>query len=313
MLNRRYLRIKVMQALYGFFQAESNDAAKSEKEMFHSIEKIYDLYLYLMLLIVELRDVSQFVIEERKKKRLPTQEDMQPNRKFVDNPIFAQLSSNAQLRKETTDRKINWTGESELIRKLYNTVVNSSEYATYMKDPVDSYEHHRDFMVRIFENHIAESELLLNFFEEKSIYWADDYWLASVSVAKTLEQMAFDNDAVLLPLWKDKEDDRQFVADLFRKSIVNNKENEQLVSQRTKNWEVERIAMMDILLMKMGLTELCHFSSIPVKVTLNEYIEISKLYSTPMSRVFINGILDKLVLDLKATGQIAKIGRGLME
>ncbi len=315
MLNRRYLRIKVMQALYGYFQSDEKDLGKGEKEMFNSIDKIYDLYIYLISVIIELRDVAENISEDAKTKRLPTKEDLNPNKKFIDNQLIKQLSENISLKREMTQRKITWQTEGELIKKIFLAVKNSEEYSKYMSSEVASYEADRDFIAEAFKHCIADFELLNHFFEEKSIHWIDDIRLVHSMVVKTITSFKENSEPTfsLMPLYKDAEDDKQFVKDLYRKTALQDKETEKLIAEKTKNWEVDRIAMMDVLLMKMAIAEILDFSSIPVKVTLNEYIEISKLYSTPKSKIFINGILDKLVVDFKSQNKLAKTGRGLME
>jgi transcription antitermination protein NusB len=315
MLNRRYLRIKAMQALYAFFQSDSQDINKGEREMLSSINKIYDLYIYLLTLLIDVRDVASVITEDARSKRLPTAEDINPNLKFLNNKLIAQLSSNKKLLKEAAARKISWQNERELIKKIFLDIRAGEVYKKYMSSGTSSFNEDAEFVAEIFKNHIAEFDLLEHFFEEKSIYWVDDLRLVNIMIAKTVlsfkEEKDVDNE--LMGLYKDEEDDRQFVIDLFRKTILHNEEVEKSIAAKTENWEVERIAMMDVLLMKMAITEILYFSNIPVKVTLNEYIEISKLYSTPKSKGFINGILDNLVIDLKKDNKINKVGRGLLE
>ncbi|MBI2271012.1 MAG: transcription antitermination factor NusB [Bacteroidetes bacterium] len=314
MLNRRYLRVKVMQALYAFFQSDNKDRGKGEKELLNSIEKIYDLYVYLLLLLIEIRDQAERITADARNKRLPTESDLNPSTLFIDNAVVKQLSENSRLKKEVTNRKITWQTDDELVRKILTTIKNSQEYQQYMNGGEHSYETDKQFILAIYKNCITDFELLEHYFEEKSIYWVDDLRLAHNGVLKTIEGLSSSaNDFALMPLYKDEAEDKQFVIDLFRKTILHEKDSEQVISEKTKNWEVERIAMMDILLMKMAITEILHFESIPVKVSLNEYIEISKLYSSPKSKMFINGILDKLVQDFKRDSKLVKTGRGLME
>lgn len=312
MLNRRYLRIKVMQALYSFFQSEEKDIAKEEKQMLYSIERIFDLYLYYLILLVELRQYAVRAAEEGKKKRLPSAHDLNPNMRFAENKVLLALENNVQLQKEAEKRKINWVGEQELIRKIFNTLKSDPAYERYINKPFVSFSEDKKIICELFANHLVEHEFLEFWFEERSIYWVDDLALIYNVVYKGLDLMKEDGWS-LLPLYKDEEDDRRFIKELFRKTILNEEENSKVIGDKTKNWDVDRIAMMDILLMKMAITELLHMSNIPVKVTLNEYIEVSKMYSTPKSKVFINGILDKLVVDFKTQNKIVKTGRGLME
>lgn len=315
MLNRRHLRIKVMQALYAFFQSENNDLRKGEKELLFSIEKIYDLYISILLIIPEIVDFAIRTQEEAKQKMLPTAEDLDPNTKFINNRFVKQLSKNSELYRKAENRKISWRNEPELIKKIFLLVKNSDEYFEYMKSSDSSYEEDKEFIIKIFKKYISEFELLYHYFEEKSIYWMDDFELVNSIIVKTIKTFTpgSNEHTPLMPLYKDEEDDRNFAIELFRKTIIHNKEYETLIAEKTQNWEVERIAMMDVLLMKMAIAETLNFPSIPVKVTLNEFIEISKNYSTPKSKLFINGILDKLLADFKTGGKINKVGRGLME
>ncbi len=304
-----------MQALYGFFQSDTKDIAKSEKELFAGIEKIYDLFIYQLAFLIELKHVATLIIEDAKSKRLPTQEDLHPNLKFIQNKFISQLAENIHVQREMNNRRINWNNEFELVKKVYNTIKASPEFTAYMNVSDDSFETHRDFVLEMFRESIADFELLNHLYEEKNLHWGDDIYIVNPMIVKMIEG-AKENaspDAALMSLYKDKEEDMQFVKDLFRETILKNDEIEKLIGDKTKNWEVERIAMMDVLLMKMAITEILHFSSIPVKVSLNEFIEISKMYSTPKSKIFINGILDKIVADLKSDNRLTKMGRGLME
>jgi N utilization substance protein B len=315
MLNRRYLRIKVMQALYGFFQSDTKDLARSERDLFNGIDKIYDLFIYQLAFLIELRHVATVVMEEAKTKRLPTKEDLDPNLKFINNKFIAQLDENIHVKREINNRRISWNNEFELVKRVYNSIKASPQFEKYMKQDDDSYETHRNFIAEVFKEFVADYELLNHFYEERNLHWGDDIYIVNPMVLKMIESYKEDAtpDQALMTLYKDREEDEQFVKDLFRETALRNEEIEKLIGDKTKNWEVERIAMMDVLLMKMAITEILHFSGIPVKVTLNEFIEISKMYSTPKSKIFINGILDKIVADLKAADRLTKSGRGLME
>ncbi|MDP4163129.1 MAG: transcription antitermination factor NusB [Bacillota bacterium] len=288
--------------------------------MLKSIERIHELYIYQLSLLVELTDFFKTRLEESKSKFLPSQEDLNPNTRFVDNLFMSQLSSNVHLLKYREQFKISWNEEMELIRKFYQAVRESDFYKNYMSNPECGYKDDKDVFLRIFNDIIAESSVLQSIYEEKSIYWIDDLELANFMVNKTIKgyRATWDKLAELPYVYKsndsdDPDSDKEFVVRLFRKTIVNNDELEKLVDQKAQNWDVERIAIIDILLLKMALAELIEFPSIPVKVTLNEYIELAKIYSSPRSNVFINGILDKLILELKENGRIVKSGRGLME
>lgn len=316
MLNRRYLRIKAMQALYGFFQAEDGDMPKGERELLRSIDRTYELYIYLLLFLQEFARISRNRIEIAKEKKLPTAEDLDPNLRFVNNRLLVQLENHDKLRREGEMRKLTWQSDSEmdLIRSTWQNIRNWDVFKAYMSSPVDSYEADQEFLTDLFKKFVADDDSVEYFLEEKNMHWPGDLNMAvAPALIRTLESASETREPQLAPLFKDPEEDRQFVLDLYRKTIIENELCEKLISEKTKNWEVDRIAVMDVILMKMAIVELQQFPSIPVKVTLNEYIEISKTYSTPRSKQFINGILDKLVADFREDGSMKKSGRGLME
>lgn len=314
MLNRRHLRIKVLQTLYAYFQSKEDNFARSEKEMMTAIDRIYDLYLYLLLSFGELQTIAQQRIEENKGKIRPTADDIEPNLKFIENQIFNQLSASTELRLLSEKHKVNWIGDAnrEMFRKMLLQIKESESYFAYMNSEDATYATDLEFACNLFKSEIANFPLLYNFFEEKSIHWLDDIDLACSMVLKTLKTAKEGESILFLPLYKDPEDEIPFVKTLLQKTISKDKENLELIDELTQNWELDRIAKMDILLMKMAITELQEFNNIPVKVTLNEYIEISKFYSTPKSNAFINGILDRAIEKLQKENKIKKIGRGLL-
>lgn len=311
MLNRRYLRIKTMQTLYSYFQQENGDIAFYEKELFKSLDKIYDLYISVLQLLGDIHHTGHLVLEENKHKRLPSKEDLDPNLKFIKNPILVALAESGDLKRELTNRKISWQNDFDLVRKLFLELRGTELYKNYMSSESSSIKEDKQFLISVVTEFLYEHELLNHLFEDRNIHWADDTYGAFSMVSKTFE--AFNGEFKLLPLFKDAEDDKQFISILFRKTIAGDKDYEKLIDEKTKNWELDRIAAMDILLMKMAIAEFLHVSSVPVKVSLNEYIDISKEYSTPNSRTFINGVLDKIIADLKRDNKIQKTGRGLME
>lgn len=312
MLNRRHLRIKVLQALYAYTQSQDNDYLKAEKNLFEAIDKIYDLYLYLLLSFEEIKRQAEKRIEENRKKIIPKEEDLNPNLKFVNNELIGQLERSKELRKLSEQSKVNWLGDAnqELFRKMFLQLKDSETYYEFMNNGNSGYEEDRAFLIALFKSDIANFEPLYNFFEEKSIHWLDDIDLVCSMVIKTLKSMSPDKEVDILPLFKDEEDERDFVKRLFKETVRKDKENEAMIDELTSNWELDRIAKMDVLLMKLAITEFQTFNNIPTKVTLNEYIEISKFYSTPKSNGFINGILDKALLRMEKDGSIVKIGRG---
>lgn len=314
MLSRRYLRIKVFQQLYSFFICEGANLNKAESELFQSLEKIYDLYLLLLRLLVEIKNTAIQNLETSKTKYFSAPLDANP--KFVENRVIRQLEQNSRFINHLEKRKIDWTEKNEFPQKIFLEVKKSPEYSKYILSEENNFKHDKNIVLQICNNHIFNSEHLHQFFEEKNIHWEDDISLACISVFKTIEQMSDGKsaaDAILLPLYKSESDDVEFAKNLLRKTASNNEEYEKMIEQKAANWETERMAMVDKILMKMALCELLNFNNIPIKVSLNEYIDISKDYSTPQSKIFINGILDKLVVDLKNSGRIVKEGRGLIE
>lgn len=314
MLNRRHLRIKVLQALYAYFQSDEESLKKTETELMNAVERIYDLYLYLLLSFGELKDIAERRNEENKKKIRPTEEELNPNLKFINSKVIGSLRASYELRHAAEDRSVNWIGDEhqEMFRKIYLQMKESETYFTFMNNGVEGLGEDIQFAIALFKNDIANSAFLYHFFEEKSIHWLDDIDLACTMVIKTLKTVTPEGKIDIMPLYKDKEDEQDFIRTLLRKTISMDSENLALIDDLTKNWELDRIAKMDILLLKMAITELQVCRNIPKKVTLNEYIEISKFYSTPKSHGFINGILDKAIERLEKENKIGKIGRGLM-
>ncbi len=315
MLNRRHLRIKVLQTLYAFSQNEDMDYIKAKAELNKAVEQMYDLYLSLLLTFSELKAKGEHRIEENKKKYLPKEDDINPNRKFVDNAIITILEEQAELRHQSELRKVNWIGaeEQEIFRKMYNAIRKSETYFEFMENGEKGFEEDKAFIVQLFKQEIANFQLLYDYYEEKSIYWMDDIDLACSMVIKTIKSFKEGEEPQILPLFKPNDDEKEFIETLLKETIRKEKENLPVIDKLTKNWELDRIAKMDVLLMEMAITELQTFPNIPTKVSLNEYIEISKFYSTPKSNVFINGVLDKAITMLEKEGKIKKMGRGLMK
>ncbi|MEQ8624650.1 MAG: transcription antitermination protein NusB [Vicingaceae bacterium] len=314
MLNRRILRVKVMQALYAFFQSKNADLAKAEKNLMLSIQRVYELYLHFLILPVELADAAEVQMEEARNKALPTEEDKNPNRKFVDSYVIAALRNNSSLNRKVADLKVSWSADNEIVRKLWKKIKGGEIYANYLAEE-DHPASHRKFVERILSKYILDSEDFYTLFQERSIYWdyEDSDYAINMAMRYIGKIKGKEQFKSLPEMYKDQEEDLDFVKKLFRKTIANDAENTQLIDEKTKNWEMDRIAVLDVLFMKMAITEFKYFSSIPIKVSLNEYIELSKLFSSPKSKIFINGVLDKLVADFKKNNQIKKTGRGLMQ
>ncbi|MEC7945030.1 MAG: transcription antitermination factor NusB [Bacteroidota bacterium] len=312
MLNRRHIRIKVLQAFYAFFQSNNEDVLKGEKELFHSIEKIYDLYVFILMLFPSLKRQALIQIEEAKRSEYLRQDIHILKTGFIDNQLVDIIEQSKVLQKISKDRKINWEGdvENDLTKKIFKEVYQTDNYKNLLQSESTSFNDDKNALVQLYKKEICNLEKLHHFFDEKSIYWQDDLDHVSSMILKTLKSITEDQELEILPLWK--EDEYEFTQNLFRKAVLQKEENDALLQTYSKNWEKERLATMDSLLMNLAMTEALEFSSIPIKVTLNEYIEISKFYSTPKSNSFINGILDRIFEDYKKDGKLVKRGRGLI-
>jgi len=313
MISRRLLRIKVLQVLYAYYSAEHNDLNISEKELNFSINKSYELYNYLLLLIREISAYAESRIEIAANKRIPTYEDLNPNRRFVNNKLIMQLAENNKLNSYINNNGISWVKYPELIKEIYGLIVDSLEYAEYIALTEGGYSEDKKLVSKIYSDIILPNESFSQVLEEQSIYWNDDLEYIVSMVIKTIKKFNDSDgpDKKLLELYKNM-DDRDFVIQLFRKSVAKRKECLKLIESTASNWDLERIAFMDILIMQLAITELLEFPSIPTKVTLNEYLDISKFYSTEKSNNFINGVLDKIMGHLKENNMIRKTGRGLI-
>ncbi|MFP4023183.1 MAG: transcription antitermination factor NusB [Thiohalospira sp.] len=313
MISRRLIRIKILQICYAYFKSEGQSLNQAEKELFYSIQKSYDLYHYLLLLIIDIVRYAQSRIDLASQKLVPTYEDLHPNTKFVDNKLIKQLEKNFQLNKYLNDNKLSWVNYPELIKNLYLEIKDSDIYQSYMDSEQRSYKEDKKFITDLFAKIIILHEPLHQNLEEQSIYWNDDLEFVTGMIIKTLKgfKATSDESEKLMFLFKN-EDDKDFAKRLFRKTILNHAEYQNLIADYIKNWDIERVAFTDIVVMALAISELIEFNEIPVKVTFDEYIEIAKFYSTQKSNVFINGVLDKIVADLKKEGKIKKTGRGLV-
>lgn len=311
MLSRRLLRIKVVKALYSHFTSEAESLIVSEKNLITSVDKTYDLYLQVLWLVVEVMRFGENMIELGRKKKLPTPEDLNPNTKFIDNKIIRQLEVSESLGDTLQRRGLGWVKYEELPRILFNEMVESDYYQQYMSNPKANYGDDKKLVTEFFMS-LEDHEVVEEIIEEQSIFWADDLNFALILAIRTVEGMKMkEEDVELLPKFKN-DDDVTFFKELFRKTLVNYDEYQGYIEQFTYNWDLDRIALMDNIIMAAAIGELVTFDSIPVKVTLNEYIEISKYYSTRGSSTFINGVLDKVVDVLTEEEKIKKVGRGLL-
>lgn len=299
--------------MFAFYRGENDSLAKAEKELFHSIKKGYDLYQYLFLLLLEIQSFAQKRIETSRQKLMPTHEDLNPNLRFVENPYFALIRENESIHDYLTYNKLSWVNYPELIKKLYQKIIASEYYQKYMELPTADMTAHRQVIINILTKELIDFDDFVQCLEEQSIYWNDDLDFMIGMVVKTLKKFEADQPTTtpVFPMFKNEEDE-DFAKRLLRKVVVNHTENTNTIDQYTKNWDVDRIASMDILIMEMALTEITDFPSVPIKVSFNEYIEISKYYSTEQSSNFINGVLDKIIAAYRSDGKIQKQGRGLV-
>lgn len=284
----------------------------SEKNLKNSIDKTYDLYHQMLWLVVEVARYAEKRLELARNKKLPTYEDLNPNTKLIDNAVIAQIADSESLTSYLERKSLGWVQYPQLIKGLYEDMVGSDYYRAYMESGEGSYSEDRRFVEEFYLNTVEDNEALEAVVEEQSIMWADDVDFALIMVNRTLGMCRKkQEDVPLLPQFKN-DDDREFITELFRKSLVNYKEYLSYIEQFTRNWDVDRIAYMDNIIMVTAIAELVNFPSIPVKVTLDEYIEIAKYYSTQSSSLFVNGVLDKVIAELKEGGKVTKTGRGLL-
>lgn len=307
MINRALIRTKVVQIVYAYCQNGNKNLDNGEKELFFSLSKAYDLYNYLLLLIVEVTKYSRERLEATRTKRTATDAEKSISMKFASNKFAAQLEINKQLTDFVENQKKTWVNESDFIKNLWQKIESSDLYKTYIESGESSYVEDRDIWRKLYKTFIQKNEDLDQLLEDQSLYWNDDKDIVDTFVIKTIKRFEENNkeSQSLLPEFKDEED-MEFARRLFRRTIMNQDYYRHLISEGTRNWDLDRIALMDVIIMQIALAEILSFPSIPVNVSLNEYVEIAKLYSTPKSGGFINGTLDGIVNHLKNDGKLIK-------
>jgi len=308
MINRALLRVKVIQILYSHYKGDGKSLPMAEKELIFSLEKTYDLYFQLLQLSLDITRFAADRIDTRRNKLRPTEEDLNPNTRFADNRFVAQLSGNEQLIGYLKKRKLSWVNHPELIRNLYEEIVAADFYEAYMNANKSDYEADKEIWRKIYKRILLNSEELDEVIEEQSIFVIDDVEIVISFILKTLKHFEAENGAEqeLLPMFRN-EDDREFGMKLLRTTIENGDEYLKIIDAHTQNWDLDRIIFMDILIMQTAIAEICNFPTIPINVTLNEYIEISKKYSTEKSGTFVNGVLDNVVNQLKSENKFIKV------
>ncbi len=307
MINRVLIRLKIVQIIYAYYQNGGKNLDTAEKELFFSLSKAYDLYNYLLLLMVEVTRYASKRLDAAKHKLVPTEEDLNPNTKFVDNRFIAQLELNAQLNEYVTTQKKSWEAEADFVKRLCEQIMDSDIYKEYMAAETSSYDEDREFWRKIYKKIIFNNQALDEVLEDISLYWNDDKEIVDTFILKTIKRFDPKNGEKqeLLPEFKDEED-QDFARRLFRRAILNADYYRHLISENAKNWNLDRVALMDVVIMQIALAEILSFPNIPVSVSLNEYVEIAKLYSTPKSGGFVNGTLDGIVNQLKKDNKLAK-------
>ena len=307
MINRVLIRLKVIQVIYAYYQNGGKNLEAAEKELFYSLSKAYDLYKCLLLLMVEVTQFADRRIDNRRHKLRPTEEDLNPNTRFIDNAFMAQLMQNAQLEEFRANQKRTWDDEGDFVKHLFERIEETKAYQEYMAKETLTYEDDRELWRKLYRSTIAQNDEIDEILEEQSLYWNDDKAIVDTFVLKTIKRFEPENGAEqeLMPEYKDDED-KEFARKLLRTAITGADAYRKLMENNAKNWDMERFAFMDILIMQVALAEIFAFPSIPVSVTLNEYVEIAKMYSTPKSGSFINGMLDGIVNQLKSENKLNK-------
>ena len=312
MINRRHIRVKVMQSVYAMIKSNDDNIVKEEKFIKYSIKKMFDLYVLLLQLLVEVQKLAVQKQEISKKKYLATKEDLSPNRKFVDNKLIKKLAESASISLHIEGQNLNnWSKDDEYVKIIWDKLQNSDLFSAYLNTTEDSYKIDKGFLIDFFREIVAPNTKLAEYFEDENITWVDDIPFVNTWVARSLNKQKEKSTFTLGSLYKNQ-DDQDFVSKLFKKVILNHHTFENDIKIHTPNWESDRIADMDMILIKMGACEFLHFPFIPTKVTINEYIEIAKDYSSEKSSYFVNGVLDKLSREFAKDKKFVKVGRGLL-
>ncbi|QNL49524.1 transcription antitermination factor NusB [Olivibacter sp. SDN3] len=314
MLNRRHLRVKVLQTIYAYQLSEDRNIQNFEKSLLKSVDQVYEMYIWVLALLSEVSEYTLTDAEGRANKFLPSENDLNTNIKLANNTFIELLRQNEQFIDLSKKYKVDAVFDRELIRSIFHILKQSPEYIAYLENDDRSLKVEKDIIKFTFKKIILKSPAIEQVFEERFINWGTDKDVLQALLAKTLKNFNSEDPdrnklAQLCPNW---DDDKEFIIDLFRLTTRHAEDYQSYIAGKTKNWEADRIALIDTLLMRMAIAELINFSTIPVKVTINEYIEISKEFSTPKSNSFINGILDKILIELKDGGKVRKFGRGLI-
>jgi N utilization substance protein B len=314
MLTRRFLRVKAFKILFSYAYSDNDSLLHAEKDLRASLEKTYDLYHYLLSAIIAVADYAEERIEVGLRKFKPSEAEANPNKKFINNKVIANLRENTALQKYNAKQHLNWREHADVIKQIYTNMTERPYYKGYMSSTSDSFHEELRLIEDFFRNEFEDNGLIENMIEETNAYWADDLGFVLISIIRTINGLRQEREAenLLMPMFH-APDDEEYVFELLRHSLSHFKEYSQFAHQYVQNWESDRIAFVDMALIVMGISEALAFPSIPIKVTINEYVEIAKYYSTRNSHVFVNGVLDKVIQNLLHEGAIKKSGRGLIE
>ena len=307
MINRILIRIRVIQIVYAWYQNRNKDMMQVEKELLLGLQKSYDLYFYFLLMMVEITNLYEKRVNTKMNKFLPTPEDLNPSMHLINNQFIKQLRDNKTFVKYLTERPLSWEANESFLRGILDTIVASDTYKEYSQIEKPTYKDDKDFWRKCFKAFIYRNEELDDILEDESIFWNDDIEIVQSFVHKTIKQFnkSEGEDQPLLPMFNDEED-KEYAIKLLRETLLNELSYREQITRHAQNWDFERIAFMDVIIMQVAMAELYGFTSIPISVTLNEYIDIAKSYSTPKSSTFINGILDAVVTELRQDKTILK-------
>lgn len=300
--------------------SENTDLATGRKQLIQSINQMMDIVVYQLSSLIELRDFAERRMDDNKLKFIPAENDLNPNTKFIDNILINRLRENNALQQRISALHINWSDLEDVFRKIYQNLISWSDYQTYLNSGQSSFEEDRAFACRVFKKHLAFDAVIRSMLEEKNLHWGEDTLAAALITHGYMRELEddYNNDTPFPAAFKPvahigDDDDKEFVVKLFDKTILGKDTLDKTISDHLKNWESERVTTIDMIILKMAITEICEFPNIPVKASMNEYIELSKTFSTPKSNIFINGVLDKVIGSYKSEGRIIKTGRGLKE
>lgn len=312
MLNRRFLRVKAFQALYSYSREEGANAAACRKQLLTGLDKTYELYLFLLSFGVEFKSFLNQELDAEKAKYIPSSDQISLIQRIINNQAVLVIENNPAFNKALKDYKVLWHNHNDLLRQIWIELKGHDLLKSYIQIESPTLNDDKNFLAGILEWLSADLELFESFMEERFVNWEDDQVLVLTTLQRTLQMLKQNSVNILPEKHKDEEEDLKFVKQLFDECVQNDQELIALISAKTQNWDQDRIALVDMILMKMALCEVLYFPYIPLKVSINEYLELAKLYSTPNSHGFINGVLDKVQIDLKNDNKINKLGRGLV-